>query len=493
MVSILFLLLLLASFTTQSFFGGMLFIALSAVLFSVPFYLIYFLRKYIGYQKALLLLPLVWPVFEWFVLEKTFELPLLSLASRLAVFPSLVQYVDITGYTGISMWVLILNVALYLTLDKWFKLRSLDNPEKKKKEKIVLIRRLSLVVLACFLLPLIYYSYVKNTIPDQFKKTIRVSVIQSNFALEEDTADSVFTEFVKSQITLTDSIVQKDSTDLIVWPEGGIPYAFKEHRDNYEYFFSKVLIWQKPMLSGTFDKKYFKNSSSIPALQRYLNRDYEIYNSAVLITQQLAYASLVQGRDISSLKLYRKRNLMQFTEHVPLSETFPFLSNFSIIFGGNSNFSPGTGSAYLHFADKDQDVINVSPIICWDVLFGSSTTHLSDENDFIAALTNESRLGNIFTAATHGMESFTQLRSIESRRSIVKAATTGFSIYTDPFGRIYRRLALFNRGAVTDKVILSNAVSFYSQYPNAFPILCLIILIVYYLKHFFFTKRDTVQ
>lgn len=75
------------------------------------------------------------------------------------------------------------------------------------------------------------------------------------------------------------------------------------------------------------------------------------------------------------------------------------------------------------------------------------------------------------------MQSFTLLRSFESRRSIVKASFTGYTFSTDPFERVYGRVLWWSEQSSTEPVTLSNAVSLFSRYLGYFP-RCLPILLI---------------
>lgn len=467
--SFIFLSLALAAFVLQVFLGGFLLIAIGALVFTIPFWAIYLLKNKIGFRNSLYLLPFIWPVFDWFLLEKLLAMPILSIYINQAALPWLIQYIDITGYTGISFWLVSLNVYLFVLMDDW--------PTNKEKDEFSLApffaKRLAILLGVFFVLPLVYNLYVTTSLPSSLGKDIRVSVVQSKYPELDEAGDSMFVMGFNQIMHVTDSLIKADETDLIIWPESGVPADFKKEEGVQTYLFQKVLEWEAPLLTGTLDTEVLRN---IPKLQQYLNRDEKYYNSAVMITPQLAWMALQEDLDIEQLKVYRKQNLMYFTEYVPLSETFPILSNLSINIGGEEHISSGNGPTSLRFATQNQSIIDVSPVVCWDLLFTtSSSKSTASKADFIAALTNESPLGSTLSTTSHEIESFTRLRSIESRRSIAKSSTTGYSFFTDPFGKVYGKLPWYSIGASTQSVTLSSINSWYSKYPNAFPFLCLII------------------
>jgi apolipoprotein N-acyltransferase len=463
--SVVFLSLVLTGFVLRSFTGGILLITIGALFFSIPFWLVHFLKPKMGFRKSLFLLALMWPVFDWFILERFLAMPILSIYLNQAALPWLIQFIDITGYTGISFWLIALNAFIFMMLDD-----RLDyNKTRSPKSKALFSKRLALLLPAFFLLPLLYNFYVKATLPDTFGDEIRVSVVQSSYPSTESTDLEQLEIGFLQLIAVTDSLIAEGDTDLIVWPEAGVPIDLKGEPDVQNYLFQKVLEWETPLLTGTID---YERLDQIPSLQQYLARDYKVYNSAIMITPQLAWMALQENLDTSRLRVYRKQNLMHFTEYVPLSETFPVLSELSIDIGGATSISAGSGPTILNFYSKNESVIRVSPVICWDLLFTSSSSKsTASDAGFIAALTNESPLGDTFETTAHEMESFTRLRSIESRRSVAKSSTTGYSLFTNPFGEVYGKLDWYSVGASTQNVTLNTQSTFYSRFPNAFPIL----------------------
>ncbi|MCC5927008.1 MAG: apolipoprotein N-acyltransferase [Bacteroidetes bacterium] len=476
--SVIFLSLVLTAFILRSFTGGILLITIGALFFTIPFWVVHICTSKIGFRKSLFLLALIWPAFDWFILERFLAMPILSVYLNQAALPWLIQYIDITGYTGISFWLVALNAFIFIMLDDWLERRKTSSTTAD----VFFSKRLALLFSVFFLPPLLYNVYVKATLPRGFGDEIRVSVVQSGYPSYETAGDEQFEIGFLQLVAVTDSLVAAGATDLIVWPESGVPIDFMDSEDVQIYLFQKVLEWETPLLTGTLDSEVL---SEIPALQQYLGRDYKVYNSAIMLTPQLAWMALEENLDISRLRIYRKQNLMHFTEYVPLSETFPVLSNLSIDIGGVTNISGGSGPTILNFFTKNESTIRVSPIVCWDLLFTSSSSKsTASDAQFIAALTNESPLGDTFETTAHEMESFTRLRSIEARRSIAKSSTTGYSLFTDPFGNIYGKLDWYSVSATTQHVTLNTHSTFYSRFPNVFPLLSLFggVLLLFFSK-----------
>jgi apolipoprotein N-acyltransferase len=465
--SLVYLLIAMFSFLTAYFVGGAVLIAVGALHFSLPFMVSYFLQKKVGWRRSLFVLPLLWPVVEWFVLESPLSMPLFAMYISQAPMLWLVQHVDVFGYSVVSFWLVLLNVLVAVVADL--------SPDPSPKERGNLqVKRLAIIAAAMFLPPLTYSAFIHFTLEEKLGGEVTVSLIQSGNAPHTLESDSARTQEVLNYAAITARTTEQEQTDLVIWPEGAMPVPFVQMKSVREQLLVNVLKWKTPLLTGCFDVKRFNSPADVPPLQQHLNRDYEIYNSAALLTPQLAWRHLKEGLDISSLKLYHKKQLMPFTEYVPFSDRWPALSKLTIDLGDGANFSAGAGPTSLLFATRDERVVEVSPIICWDLFYPIPLAKTTAQGgNFIAALTNESRLEDLPTIA-YEVVCFTRLRSIETRRSIAKCATTGHTFFTDPFGRVYGQVPWKQEATSTEKVRLSEVTTLYSRMPDWFPMACLL-------------------
>ncbi len=482
--SVIKLTLGLFSFVTVFALPGLILIFLGAFIYSIPLWLHYLIQDKIGWKKALYVLPFLWTAYIAIISDGILAMPILSFSPSQAALTWLVQYIDLTGHTAILFWLLLLNVLLTLAVDSWTKHKT--NLALASLEIGYLFKRVGVVVVGLFLPPLMYTFYIYQTLPNSFTSEITVGLVQPGFSNDIPEADPDFgSNLFYKQIYLTDSLITYNKVDVIIWPESAIAFPLLEDSSAVRTIFQKVLQWETALLTGTFDRKYFSPGETIPLLQQYLERDYILYNSAIMITPQLAWMHLQENLPINSVKMYHKTNLMPFTEYVPFSEIFPALSYASVYRGDFSHYSRGESLENQKFAAKNELIYTVSPIICWDLLStGSSKLAVETGSQFIAALTNESALGNRFRVTVYEMESYTRLRSIESRRSIAKAALTGYTFFTNPFGQVYGLVPWWSPQISVGSITLTEYKSMYSKYPHAYTILNLLGLLVL-LFHFF--------
>jgi len=472
---LVFFFLTIYSFFDAFFFGGIVILFIGALHFCIPVLSLYFFQKKIGWRKSLILLPFIWTAWEYFFLQSKFSVAILSIAVSQAPYTWLIQFIDIFGSGAITFWLVFLNVFIFFAIDDWFS-------KNYKTIKIYFVKYIS-VILLMFSIPLIYSFYVFNSSKFESGSEITVSLIQPNIDPKKKWGETEKEAAVKKTINLTDSLIRHKKPDLIVWPEAAVPYVILHEEKIRNKVFDSVKKWDTSLLTGTNDVKFYNDPRTIPPLPKYLNRKYELYNCALMITPQLAAVGREPGFESLNIKTYKKNNLMPFTESVPYADNFPILSNLALDFGGGANWSKGVGPKNLLFADKNESRVKVSPAICWDILYPETIVESANSGaEFLAFITNEGWFGKTITA--HEIEGFTILRSIETRRAIAKCGNTGYTFFTDLYGNVYGKIDWWEENYSTEKVKLSNAKTIYMLYPGYFSMACMLtalVTFIYYL------------
>lgn len=463
--------------------AGSIMVGLSSFVYALPFVLLYVIRRRLQTNSgwSYFVLSIIWPPYEWFVKELWLGFPITLYANALANYPVFIQFIDITGYSGISAWVISLNVFVLL-LYKAFQKKEFATLLQNKS-----LKRLISGTIVWFSLPLFYAWYAYSVLPNSFQGHIKAAVIQPgfhdpelDFENEEDRL-----AMLNVSLALSDSAVANHKPDILVWPEGELPFPIRLDVYGLQLISDRVLRWQTPLSTGISD--LVPTPRPTPPLQRHLDRDYYLYNAVAMITPQLAWRVLMENQHASALNVYRKVNLMPFTEFVPFSDRYPWLSRFAIEVGENLHLSRGASSPPLAFVTRNERVVYSLPYICWDVLFASTHTSKNlEQAQLITAHISGRLFGNDLKTSIIGIKNYTRLRSVEVRKSIVSSSTTGYSFFTNPFGETYGIVDLYVSGYSVHEVSLNQTMSFYHRYPNGFPALCLLSLI---LLPFYPTKK----
>lgn len=128
---------------------------------------------------------------------------------------------------------------------------------------------------------------------------------------------------------------------------------------------------------------------------------------------------------------YDKRHLVPFGEFIPFVNTlgnlFPFIAEFN---EGTSNLIEGSKPIIINTTH-----LKVTPLVCFDSLFPQFTRDgINNGADAIAIVTNDSWFNDSAGIYTHLRHA--QLRAIETRRCVIRAANTGISAIIDANGSI---------------------------------------------------------
>ncbi|MCK5169803.1 MAG: apolipoprotein N-acyltransferase, partial [Bacteroidales bacterium] len=90
------------------------------------------------------------------------------------------------------------------------------------------------------------------------------------------------------------------------------------------------------------------------------------------------------------------------------------------------------------------------------------TDYIKNGADFIFVITNDGWWGN--TAGYKQHLNYSQLRAIETRRSIARSANTGISAFINQRGEILSRTQWWVRDAIKDTIKANTELTFYVKY-----------------------------
>lgn len=232
---------------------------------------------------------------------------------------------------------------------------------------------------------------------------LRVGLIQSNLGAADKTTRRK--EFLRRHQQMSRAAVVADpGIELLVWPEAAFNRAIHRARKSVRFDITKDI--PRPVLSGAL---------SIGEV----DEERRVYNSAVLTSS----TGDIRG-------WYDKIYLVAFGETLPLSDTFPALKKW---FPRTGTFDRGQSYQSLRLDDGTK----LLPMICFEDLIGQLVRDIWNADGPPAALvnvTNDSWYGDTHEPRIH--LALAALRSIESRRSLIRSTNTGISAVIDPAGRV---------------------------------------------------------
>ncbi len=436
-------------------------------------------NRSIGYAFLVAL----WLAWEFFYFDAEISWPWLVLGNGFAKDVHLVQWYEYTGVLGGSLWVWLVNLALFVYLKNLAA--SLQNG---KAPKIQLNRQFFFVhasLLLLILLPIIvslgqFYSYKEKEVP------CHVVVVQPNIDPYNDKFGGISPQ-EQLNILLSLAAAKADTTtDYVIGPEtalGGIV--------NEQDILSRRDIWllndfvaQYPHLSIIIGATTFRPyNTDIRPTQSAKKSDtgfYDTYNTALQITPD------------TSIQIYHKSKLVIGAEKTPYPKYFRFLEEHFIDLGGNIG-TFGIDSVRKIFTVPGRP-FRIGTAICYEGIYGRFyTEYVKKGANLMFIISNDGWWGN--TAGYKQLLHQSSLRAIETRRSIARSANTGISALINQRGEIVLQSDWWVPTALKGSINSNSDLTFYVRNGDmigriAVFVLCLLLL---YSLSQLFLKRKTVN
>lgn len=386
---------------------------------------------------SLLLIPALWVGLDWFRGVFLTGLPWMDLGYALYKMPRLIQIADVVGHHGLSFIIVFTNVFIFLFL---------------KSQKGIKYYALLVLPALCLYGGVGYYSFerfqeIQRIVALNDLTTVRIGVVQGNMDQSEKWSLSKQQETVDKYVTLSQSLVKGDKPFLVVWPETALPF-YPPSNEQMQPLRQMVSSSSMNLLTGAPWYEIIDRAA----------QKVNFYNSALLLTA---------AGDIEDT--YFKNHLVPFGEYVPFKELVPFLSPLVEAVG---DFSPGEIEKPIQW---EQAQIGV--LICFESVFPElSRKWVKAGANVLVNLTNDAWYG--MSSAPHQSLGMAVLRAVETRRSLVRSANTGFSAFVSPSGEVVKQSPLFKSWAEIDDVPLLNNITFWVQYGYLFGPICLIITLM---------------
>jgi len=378
------------------------------------------------------LLPCGWVGVDWLRSILFSGFPWMDPAYALWQQSQLIQVADLFGHYGVTFLLVLVNVLLaqLLTRQSW-----------RKKSIAILISVFLLLVASGY--SVIRHQQVMDEIDDA--KMVRVGIVQGNIPQEmkwsKDRVQRTLGEYHQKSL----SLLGGEDLSFMVWPETAVPFYPKYHS-----------------AAGKLRKFIRENRISLitgsPWFEPAAGKDVKngsYYNAAILFEPSGKIADT-----------YFKSHLVPFGEYVPLAKYLFFIKPLVEAVG---RFSPGEIEHPLSCKGAE-----VGVLICFESIFPEiSRKWVKKGANVLANLTNDAWYG--FSSAPHHSLAMTVFRAIETRRSIIRAANTGFSGFIDPLGRLAHKSSLFQSWAKSEDVVLFNGETMYVRYGYLFGPFCFMV------------------
>lgn len=387
-------------------------IVANSFLMAIPLWGFHTFKTKYGDRVGLISLIAFWLTFEYVHLNWQLSWPWLTLGNVFAKRIEWVQWYELTGVSGGSLWVLSGNVMLFLLIKATKKLRVPT----------------AVGTLAILLLPIVLSFFVRPDKVDE-KATTNVVIVQPNVDPYNEKHVAASTEGqVQRLIDLSEKNIDAN-TKLVLWPETALPVAVWQEQVQQSPQYAPVFEFanRHPDLTLQTGIETIKNYGTEKATNTARKNEsdgtyYDVFNAAVVIKAG------------EPLQFYNKSKL------VPGVETLP---DFLLWLGPIFEQFGGTAGGYGH--DKEAIAFKVTgnpyitaPIICYESIYGEYTTnYIKKGANLLTIMTNDGWWANTPGHKQH--LDYARLRAIETRKWVARSANTGISAVINSNGDILEK------------------------------------------------------
>ena len=355
--------------------------------------------------------PLVWTAIEWLQGHYSdLRFPWLGLGTSLGRMPVLVQWADLAGARGVTLWLAWINVMVFLAL-------------RRKHWKGLAAAAATIVV------ALAYGTWREKTLV--MRPVTTVAAIQPNVDFDEKRRTAGLDTMVRR---LLGQVRQADSMPgvrLVVWSEAALEGYFVMHPDWPGRIGAVSRESRIPILGGGVDA----------VLRDQARQLWDTYNAAFFFDTTGSY---------TSQPIYRKHYLVPIVERVPFVnprwfEGMKWAGGFA------------TGTEYPVYRIREG---GFGTLICYESAFENvARTYRREGADFLVNITNDAWYGR--TWATHQHAAHLVMRAIETRVGIARSANTGITEFVDPLGHVTVSIPQHEMGILTSPVLTTSVRTLY--------------------------------
>lgn len=287
-------------------------------------------------------------------------------------------------------------------------------------------------------------------IPTEATDTVKVAALQGNVLSNEKWADRHQSKIYDRYMSLLEEAA-KNGAEVILLPESAIPISFSEGGRLHNDFAEIAKSYDVTIVAGITCRE---------------NR--KLYNSVIAIYP-----------DGSLSERYDKRHLVPFGEFIPFADTigslFPFVADFN---ESSSDFAEGENAVVI-----DTEKGSITPLVCFDSIFSQfASDGVGNGADMIAVVTNDSWFNDSNGIYTHMRHA--QLRAIENKRYVLRAANTGVSAFIDEHGNIVTATEPLTIDTVSSDVAVIQQTTLYTIIGDVFLYISFAIIILFIIYYY---------
>jgi len=442
--------------------SGLAPMTVNSLLMVLPWWLKRVTKRAAGAAVANVAFIIFWLAFERLHHGWDLQWPWFSLGNVFGTQPHWIQWYEVTGMLGGSLWVLLVTFFIDRAI-----LRS-------RNSRKALLREVSVAAFLLIVPPSISI-WRFNSIRTQDGTAVEAVVVQPNIDPYNEKFGGVEAmQQLERMLTIAEEAMT-DSTTLVVMPETALQEGayldMTEGEPVYHGLWENAIDQarstirlekfqqQHPraaLLTGmSADQLYPRGFDPPPSARPLFNEEglppgeqrwYEAFNAALFLPA------------VGPVEVYNKSKLVAGVESMPFESVLGYLGDFAVDLGGVSG-SLGKQEEREVLVDPASG-IKLVPAICYESVFGEHVAaHVRNGGNLIAVITNDGWWGD--TPGYHQHLTFSSIRAIETRRDVVRSANTGISCFVDRKGIIHQPTAWWVPTAERRTVYLNNELTFF--------------------------------
>lgn len=423
-------------------------VVLNSFFMAIPWWLMHVWRRMLPKRQGVLPLVFFWLSFEYLHSKWELSWSWLDLGNVFAAWPRWVQWYEYTGTAGGALWVLLVNMLLFMLINELLKAESI----------VKRVRWFAGLSLTAFLFPLvisfiIYARYKERPDP------VEVVIVQpSNDPYQPAQSPDEAILRVERMLALASEMVTPQ-TRFVATPEAALPEGIWLHQAglNRNVLQIREFLSLNPQLSwvsGGFTYDLYQGADQASRTARPMtgtNNFFDVYNSGVFIGQQGLFDH------------YHKSKLVPGIERMPFFTVLRPIGKLVSTLGGTAGSLGTQENRSVFQAGKGEPVI--APVICYESIYGDYMSEYARRGaGMIFVLTNDGWWRN--TPGHRQHHEYARLRAIELRRPVVRAASTGFSSFIDQKGKVLKKTGWWEETAIRESVNQNYRLTYYALQGN---------------------------
>ncbi|MGI5064281.1 apolipoprotein N-acyltransferase [Treponema denticola] len=456
-------------------------IAKYSILYSVLFFVLKIIDSYFS-RYSFLFQSIAWIAFEYLSTIGFLGYPYGIIGYTQWRFTLLIRAASIFGVWGISFLLIFFSTCTSSIIFDFFK-------EKKFKVAYQKYRLPMMIWIGTFFAFILYGAFTKTDLSEA--QRTKIAIVQPNRDPWLGNLEVYRNNYEELKNLSEKALKNFPDIELVVWPETAfIPmirwhYKYTSTSNPNSLLVRELLHFldnQKvPFLigndDGVLDEKFSDNS-----LDNLEDKRLD-YNAALLFIPKKNVLP-------PEPQTYRKTHLVPFTEHFPYQKLFPRLYEF--LKENDTHFwEKGKEANLLEFKN-----LKIGTPICFEDTFGYISKAFSRGGaNIIINLTNDAWANSAISQYQH--LSMAVFRSVENRLPVLRAASSGQTVFIDQNGKIQNMLAPFVKDVlIVDVPVLTDSrQTVYSYLGDFFALTCSVFLVMFLCFIIFnkFIKRSEVK